>query len=881
MRQHKAIGIAGLLVIGGLLGIVAIMSDDASAGTFISGHIIADTIWTIENSPYCIKGDVIVDEGATLTIDPGVEVRFNGYYSLYVEGNIKAVGTPHKRIIISSNKTSPEAGDWNRIQLNSTGKGRFDYCNISCGAFNVYLLESSNNTILNSIVHSFTECGIFVESSSNNSIYNNTIDCSGGFSTVGPTGISLLSSTNNSVYNNTIDFWGGGIGISLESSSNNIFHDNNITNTPALDFWDKYQGLCLSVNGKEKPHFNNTISTSNTVNGKQVYYLYDIRDTVLEGLEAGQIMIAWSENVTVRQSEIRSGDYLKLNHVNNSTIANCITEFSYEGISLYHSMNNMIIENTFNRNFWIEVELYQSPNNTLIKNDILDISDRRDGVIVWESNKNVISENLISGFDYGIYLRSSRNNEVVKNTIIKNRCGIVASNSSYNNILKCNISQNTENGVYLSSCSVNTITNCTLSYNQNGVFLHTSQANIISNCNVSNSDVGINIGFSSDNFINNCNLFYNLHGISFLESANTTVVNCNILLNSYHGVLLTDSSDHNNLSHNNFIANTHHAEDRCINDWDDGSIGNYWDDYIGVDANDDGIGDTPYYLPGGINQDRYPLVSPWGFPPPLVIFVTPENDTMNISISPQIIVKFDKEMNKTSSQQAFTLETGGICVPGNFTWNDANNTMIFFPSIDLLGETKYCVNITILATDLEGNSLLAPWTSSFVTKETTPPIVLSVMPTNGQVNISIDTSLRITFSEKMNKTSVENAIMISGGLSAVSFDWVDDGRTVSFVPSSDLEYNTEYMIAINGSVAIDLAGNLLDGNKDGAGGDNYSWTFSTETKPVLPFDFLKYGGIAILLTIVIVVVFVLILLRGGKKETAIESDKSGNQKYDP
>lgn len=44
--------------------------------------------------------------------------------------------------------------------------------------------------------------------------------------------------------------------------------------------------------------------------------------------------------------------------------------------------------------------------------------------------------------------------------------------------------------------------------------------------------------------------------------------------------------------------------------FDNGTFGNYYSDYTGKDDNNDGIGDTPYFI-GGTLQDNYPLTEPF------------------------------------------------------------------------------------------------------------------------------------------------------------------------------------------------------------------------------------------------------------------------------
>ncbi|UCD12945.1 MAG: PKD domain-containing protein, partial [Thermoplasmatales archaeon] len=89
----------------------------------------------------------------------------------------------------------------------------------------------------------------------------------------------------------------------------------------------------------------------------------------------------------------------------------------------------------------------------------------------------------------------------------------------------------------------------------------------------------------------------------------------NTVTNNNYGIRCKDSSG-NIIYHNNNIGNTQNANDDGTNTWHNSTLqqGNYWNDYTGEDSDGDGIGDTPYNIPGNSNQDEYPLMTEYGPP---------------------------------------------------------------------------------------------------------------------------------------------------------------------------------------------------------------------------------------------------------------------------
>ncbi|HEX2962555.1 MAG TPA: Ig-like domain-containing protein [Ignavibacteriales bacterium] len=113
---------------------------------------------------------------------------------------------------------------------------------------------------------------------------------------------------------------------------------------------------------------------------------------------------------------------------------------------------------------------------------------------------------------------------------------------------------------------------------------------------------------------------------------------------------------------------------------------------------------------------------------------------------------------------------------------------------------------------------------------TIPPAVASISPAPGDSLYPGKKDIIIDFTRTMNRATVESAISINPQAS-FTLTWQSDKRVT--VSTSSLPFNTALTLTISGAAEESPHGLHLDGNKDGAAGDSYSYSFKTKVQDVI------------------------------------------------
>ncbi|UCG60015.1 MAG: right-handed parallel beta-helix repeat-containing protein [Phycisphaerales bacterium] len=240
----------------------------------------------------------------------------------------------------------------------------------------VSFIGTTNSHIENVVVEDVGRAGIWLEDSKNNTLVGNAVSKSGG-------GIRLLRSANNTLRNNTCD--------------------GNIHN--------------FACRGSSMADYFQSIDTSNTVDGKPIYYLVDRADIVVDAsANAGCVFAVDCGEVVVRD--------------------------------LVLSKNGTAV--TFVGTAASLIEHVTAKDNS------------EAGILLFESANNVVKGNHISGNATGIELMNSERIDIEHNFITQNEQGISCSSSEVSvksSVINLNMGAG---GVVFSEQSSATVVNCTI-----------------------------------------------------------------------------------------------------------------------------------------------------------------------------------------------------------------------------------------------------------------------------------------------------------------------------------------------------------------------------------------------------------------------------------
>ena len=356
--------------------------------------------------------------------------------------------------------------------------------NLNVQATGIFILRSNNNTLINNTVSNSSGYGIGLDVCQNNTltgntasnnqygIYlkrsNNNILQGNNASNNVVYGIAFggwaSSCSNNTLIDNTTSNNGSG-GILLSALSiNNILTGNNASNNTYGIYIYHSIGSTLSGNtmsgnrcnfgiiGLSDSDFDNDIDTTNTVDGKSIYYMKNVSNQLYDSsTNAGVFYAINCDNITIKDLTLtnnRFGVFLWKTHnsrienivtncgiqisnsSNNTLIGNTTSNTVYaNGIYLASSTGNTVTGNTANCNRSGGIRLYYSSGNTLADNttnsnnfyDELDNEWSGCGIDLYYSSNNIVTGNTAwNNYWFGIRIVQSSDNQIYNNNFIEN-----------------------------------------------------------------------------------------------------------------------------------------------------------------------------------------------------------------------------------------------------------------------------------------------------------------------------------------------------------------------------------------------------------------------------------------------------------------------------
>ena len=406
------------------------------------------------------------------------------------------------------------AGNESGITYGIYANGRNNTTILNCNVLNYsyvgYYFENSNFTNLtNNTAYNNTLSGIYIWSSTNNTLTDNTF-----FNNTNGYAMRIESTINTTITNNTVN--NNAHGIYLISSSDIDLYNNTAYNNT---------GYGININGNSNCTLTNNTAHNNS-NGIFLSSSSNstlTNNTAYNNMGSG-IDLYYSPNSTLTNNiAYNNGNGIVLDSSSNSTLTNNIAynnalSSDSSGIHLFSSPNNTLDNNmVYNNRFGIRLE---STDNITLTNNTAN-NNTANGIHLFSSNySNLINNTANDNYYHGIVLASSSDNNTLTNNTANNNNnyhGIYLSHSD-NNTLSDNVANNnTQYGIHLESSSNNVLTNCTAYDNSWDYFSSFSSLNntaynlMLSTANVSfnGDDFAINASVSPPAAPKNISRYFN------------------------------------------------------------------------------------------------------------------------------------------------------------------------------------------------------------------------------------------------------------------------------------------------------------------------------------------------------------------------------------